>query len=59
MTATEDERPAGVRRISVADAKLPPAAPKEPALPLSTQQLGTIFAWAIAVVAVVVLILVI
>jgi hypothetical protein len=53
---TEEERPAGVRRVSVADADLPPAAPKEPALPFTSQQLGTIFAWTIAIVALIVLI---
>ncbi len=51
----EDEQPVGVRRISVADAQLPPSAPEAPALPLSNQQLGTIFAWVLAISAIVVL----
>jgi hypothetical protein len=52
----EEEQPSGVRRVSVTDAKLPPAAPEEPALPFTSQQLGTIFAWTLAIVTIIVLI---
>ncbi len=54
--SAEEEQPAGVRRVSVTDAKLPPAAPSDPPLPLSSRQLGTIFAWAMAILALIVLV---
>jgi hypothetical protein len=52
----EEEQPIGVRRVSVTDAELPPPAPDDPALPLTNQQLGTLFAWALAIVALIVLV---
>jgi len=51
----DDDQPRPLRRVSPADAELPPPAPKEPAIPLTTKQLGIVLAWTLAISAIVVI----